>query len=66
VTLKAARVNAGLTLKKAAEAASISEKTLSYWEKGHTSPRAEDLLLLCSIYNAPIEDIILPQKLSLT
>ena len=38
LTLKAARINAGLTQKKAAEKLGVTEQTISNWENGITYP----------------------------
>ena len=38
VSLTAARVNAGFTLKEAAKLLKVSERTISRWESGKASP----------------------------
>lgn len=38
ITLRAARVNAGLTLEAAAKKIGVNSDTLSRWEKGKTHP----------------------------
>lgn len=55
ITLKAARVNAGLTLKKAAEALGISTVTLTSYEHGRTSPRQSLRVKMSAVYGIPIE-----------
>lgn len=64
VSLKAARVNANLTQKAVAKALGISEVTIINWEKGKTSPTADNLSALCALYNANIDDIFLPKRYS--
>ena len=49
-TLKAARVNAGLSQKEAAERMGISNKTLCSWEKGRTFPDQPMIEKLCLLY----------------
>ena len=60
LSLKAARVNAGLTQEEAAQAINVTGKTLISWEKGVTHPTVDKLLRLCSIYDVQISDIFMP------
>ena len=62
MTLKAARVNAGLTIRDAATRLQISDKTLSNWETGKTAPNTDKLAQLLELYGAPLEVLILPKK----
>lgn len=50
ISLKAARVNAGLTQKEAAEKLNISNKTLQNWEKHVTMPRTDKITSICDLY----------------
>ena len=58
ITLKAARVNAGLTQKAVIKELGISKTTLANYEKGRTSPDIETGKALAALYGASIEDII--------
>lgn len=58
MTLKAARVNAGLTQKKAAEMLGISEYTLINYEKGKSSPDVYVLKKIENLYGVPYHRII--------
>ena len=58
ITLKAARVNAGLTQKKAAEMLGISEFTLINYEKGKSSPDVHTLKKIENLYGVPYQRII--------
>ena len=60
VTLKAARVNAGLTRKAVAEAVGINAETLKGWEMGKFEPRAKAFIKLCELYGVTPADIFLP------
>lgn len=62
ITLAAARVNAGLTIRDAATRLQISDKTLSNWETGKTAPNTDKLAQLLELYGAPLEALILPKK----
>lgn len=58
ITLKAARVNKGLTQKKAAELLGVSEYTLINYEKGKSSPDVHVLKKIESLYGVPYHRII--------
>ena len=67
VTLRAARVNRNLTLSEAAKALNVGERTLSYWENGKSSPRADKMAKICRLYECTPNDIIfLPDDCGLT
>ena len=50
MSLKAARVNAGLSQKEAANALGISNKTLCSWENGKTFPDQPMIEKICRLY----------------
>lgn len=58
ITLKAARVNAGYTQKKAAEILDISNKTLCNWENGKTFPDQPMIEKLCALYGVTYDMIL--------
>ena len=58
ITLKAARVNAGLTQKAAADALNVSNKTLCAWEKGERVPKVNKIDALCDLYKVSYDDLI--------
>lgn len=62
ITLKAARVNAGLTQEEVAKALNKNKKTVSNWENGKTSISASELQSICTLYKVPIDNIFLPAK----
>lgn len=57
ITLKAARVNAGLTQQEAAEKLGISYQTLSRYEGESGNVRQEMLKKMSELYKIPIEFI---------
>ena len=57
ITLKAARVNAGLTQKKAAEELGVSNKTLWNWEQGNSFPNAEMIKSICILYGVQYDHL---------
>ena len=58
MTMRAARVNAGLSQKDAAKGLNISNKTLSNWESGKSFPKADKIPNICDLYNVLYDDII--------
>ena len=57
ITLKAARVNAGLTLEQVEKSTGYARKTLSSWENQKTVPRTDKLLKLCNLYGISVAHI---------
>jgi len=63
VTLKAARVNAGITQEQAAEIIGISRSLIQNWERGKSFPDAMHLKKIENAYGVSYDDIIfLPSK----
>ena len=60
ISLKAARVNAGLSQEAASKRLKVAKQTLSNWETGRTKIDAETFLELCRIYDVQPSDIFLP------
>lgn len=58
ITLKAARVNAGLTQKEAAEKLGIGKQTLANYENYVTSPRMPLGKKIAELYGADYNEII--------
>ena len=57
ITLKAARVNAGLTQSEVAEKLKISTGTLKNWERGKTFPKQPQIEALCELYNVTYDNL---------
>jgi transcriptional regulator with XRE-family HTH domain len=55
ITIKAARVNIGLSQKAAADRLGVSNKTLGNWENGITYPPADKILAICELYGVPYD-----------
>lgn len=58
ISLKAARINAGLKLVDAAEKIGISPSTLIKWESNPEVVAPEKQRILSEVYNFPIDNII--------
>lgn len=65
ITLKAARVNAGLTQKQAAEALQISKGALLNYEQYRTVPDVAMAWKMAELYNLPVSSIIFFRKIAL-
>lgn len=61
-TLASARVNAGLSQKKAAEELGISNKTLCSWENYVSYPGADMIPKICELYGIPYDQINFAHK----
>jgi transcriptional regulator with XRE-family HTH domain len=62
ITLKAARVNAGLTQEETAHRLGRTKQTIVNWETGVTEIKYRDLCALSEMYEMPIEYIRLPER----
>lgn len=58
LTMKAARVNVGLSQKSAAESLRVSNKTLGSWEAGKSFPKANQIIEICELYGISYDDLI--------
>lgn len=59
ISLKAARVNAGLTQKELGKALGVSQVTIWKWEVGQSEPKFSQFQKLCDICGVKTEDIFL-------
>lgn len=57
ITIKAARVNAGLTQKEAAQKLGVSENVVSNWERGLTVPRIDQIPAIEAAYGLSYNQI---------
>ena len=57
ITLRAARVNAGLKQTDVAEKLGITPETLSSWERGRTFPNVEQITRIEKLYGVNYSDI---------
>lgn len=56
-TLRAARVNAGKSVKEAAAAVNVSEDTMYRYENGKASPQIGTAIKLANLYGVSIDKI---------
>lgn len=57
ITLRAARVNAGLDQSDVARELGVNIATVSSWETGKTNPSLENLKKMCELYKISVEFI---------
>lgn len=62
LTLKAARVNAGLSQNDVAEKINVSRASVNKWETGKTEIKVINLFALCLVYKVSPDDVILPNS----
>lgn len=64
VSLKALRVNAGLSQNDVAKEIKVTPRTIQNWENNVTFPTVTQLMKICTIYRCSINDVFLPDKLA--
>lgn len=63
ITIEAARINAGFTLKEAAKLIGVSVSTLHKWEQDSSDLKISQSLKLSAVYGYPVEYIFFGNKL---
>lgn len=62
LTLKAARINSGLSQKEVAEKLGISRDSLRFYEKYKKSPKIDLAIKMAQLYNCTLSDLIFLQN----
>jgi transcriptional regulator with XRE-family HTH domain len=57
ISLKAARINKGLTQAEAAERIRVSISTIKNWEAGKTFPAQPQIDTICEVYGVAYDNI---------
>lgn len=57
MTMKAARVNVGLTQADVAKALNVSKKTVCSWENGKSFPSVDRIDDICALFNCRYDDL---------
>ncbi len=57
ISIRAARVNVGLSQKEAADQLGVSTKTLCNWENGITFPSADKIPAICELYGVSYDQL---------
>ena len=66
ITLKAARINAGLSQTEVAEKLNRTKETISKWETGKVKLKAIDFQQLCNLYKIEMPNVFLPGQFALS
>lgn len=61
ITLKAARVNVGLTQEQAAKALGVARTTLRRWENGESFPKQPEINAMCELYKISFDALFFGQ-----
>jgi len=60
MSLKALRVNAGLTQQDVADIFEVSRQSIMDWENGEEAPKGLVIYAMAKLYNAEIDNIRVP------
>ena len=58
ITLRAARVNKGMTQAQATEKIGVTELTLRKYERGESWPKADTIKKMLELYDVQFEDVL--------
>ena len=64
MSLKAARINAGLTQEEVHKKTGFATSTIVSWESNRTFPKTQQFIQLCNLYGGTMSDIFVPETLS--
>lgn len=62
ITLKAARVNAGLTQKELAKKLKVAQTTVNNWEKGDSEPSVSQMREISRLSGIPVNFIFVQKE----
>ena len=62
LSLKAARVNAGLTQAEMAKRLDVAPVTIWKWETGKSEPKVNQFKRFCEVCGLKMDDIFLPES----
>lgn len=62
ISIKAARINAELTLEDVSERIGVSKQTIQNWEMGRTEPNLSIFRRLSELYKVPFDRLRAPIK----
>ena len=62
MTLKEARINAGLSVLEAARAMNVSPQAVYQWERGETTPTVANLVGMAGLYCCPVDELLKPGR----
>lgn len=62
ISMKAARVNAEMSVKQAAASLGVTPQTICNWETGRTIPDLVKAQAMSELYRFPLDNIFIPKK----
>lgn len=62
MTIRAARVNCGMTQQNLADKMGVSRRTIHNWESGKKAPSKEHITVFCDVTGTDQDDLFLPLK----
>lgn len=57
ITMRAARINRGLTQAEVAKELNVTKKTVGSWENGKTKPKLDKIEPICTLYGRSYDEI---------
>lgn len=57
MSMKAVRIDRGITQAQLAKALNVNKKTVSSWEQGKTHPKLDKIEAICEVLNVPYDGI---------
>lgn len=57
MSMKAVRIDRGITQAELAKAINVNKKTVSSWEQGKTRPKLDKIEAICKALNVPYDSI---------
>ena len=57
ISMKAARINCGMTQEEFARKMNVTKKTISAWESGKTFPKVDKIPAICEVLGVQYDDI---------
>ena len=60
ISLKAARINANLTQREAADKIGVTAKSIENWESGKHKTTIDNIAALSEVYGIPLSYILMP------
>lgn len=57
ISMRAARIDRGLTQEELAAAVNVTKKTVGSWESGKTRPKLDKIEAICNVLGRPYDSI---------
>ncbi len=57
MSMKALRIDRGMTQEEFASAVNVTKKTVGSWENGKTHPKLDKIEIICEVLNVPYDSV---------